>query len=44
METRLNKLEDAFMQELKNLDLERDSLKSLYRVKMDGGFWRGKAL
>ena len=44
METRLNKLEDAFMQELKNLDLERDSLKSLYRVKMVGVFGRGKAL
>ena len=42
METRLNKLEDAFMQELKNLDLERDSLKSLYGVKMVNGYWQGE--
>ena len=42
MQTRLNKLEDAFIQEWKNLDLERDSLKSLYGVKMVGGFWQGE--
>ena len=42
METRLNKLEDAHYKHLRDLDLERDSLKSLYGVKMVGGFWQGE--
>ena len=42
METRLNKLEDAHYKHFRDLDLERDSLKSLYGVKMVGGFWQGE--
>ena len=42
METRLNKLEDAHYKHLRDLDLERDNLKSLYGVKMVGGFWQGE--
>lgn len=42
VEVRLNKLEDAHYKHLRDLDLERDNLKSLYRVKMVGGFWQGE--
>ncbi len=42
VEVRLNKLEDAHYKHLRDLDLERDNLKSLYGVKMVGGFWQGE--
>ena len=42
METRLHKLEDAYYKHVRDLDLERDSLKSLYGVKRVGGFWQGE--
>ena len=43
METRLHKLEDAYYKHVRDLDLERDSLKSLYGVKMSfDGYWQGE--
>jgi hypothetical protein len=43
VETRFNKHEDAFYKHERDLDLERDSLKSLYGVKMvKGYYWQGE--
>ena len=42
VETRFYKLEDATYKHVRDLDMETDSLKSLYGVKMVDGFWMGK--
>jgi len=42
VEIRFNKLEDAFYKHMRDLDLEMDSLKSLYGVKMVEGYWQGE--
>ena len=42
MRTRFYKLEEAYSQMWRKLELEKDNLKSLYGVKMVGGFWQGE--
>jgi hypothetical protein len=42
MRTRFYKLEEACSQMWRKLELEKDNLKSLYGVKMVGGFWQGE--
>ena len=42
VETRFHKLHDASCKHVRDLDMETDSLKSLYGVKMVDGFWMGK--
>ena len=43
VETRFYKLEDAYYKRVRDLDLERDSLKSLYGVKLVHGQWLAEA-
>ena len=40
MQTRFYKLEDAYSQMWRKLELEKDTLKSLYGVKMVDGYWQ----
>ena len=42
VETRFHKLEKASLKHVRDLDKEKDSLKSLYGVKRVDGFWVGK--
>jgi len=42
VEIRFNELEDAFYKHMRDRDLEMDSLKSLYGVKMVEGYWQGE--
>jgi hypothetical protein len=43
VETRFYKLEDAYYKRVRDLDLEKDSLKSLYGVKLVHGQWLAEA-
>ena len=40
--TRFYKLEDAYHQTWQKLELEKDTLKSLYAVKLVAGYWQGE--
>ena len=43
VESRFYKLEDAYYKRARDLDLERDGLKSLYGVKLVHGYWQAEA-
>lgn len=43
VEARFYKLEDAYYKRVRELDLERESLRSLYGVKEVHGYWRAEA-